>query len=359
VTRVLVVDDDPSVRRVLRDILTLQHVEVIEADNGQRALDILVDDVPDLVLLDVTMPQVDGMAVLERVQEIPAVRHVPIIMLTGRTGSAAIMAGLDRGASDYITKPFEIGELTARVRASLRTSALLAELASRNRELDQFAERVSRELRSPLTVLKGGTILLRRRWDQISPVDRSYQLRTMEEAADRAAHMIESLIALAGLERVEVPETVGATDAHAVAQAVVAAMPARLGDHTSIEGDWQLVAVPEADLTVTLTHLIDNASLHGRGPTGSLRLRIVGHPADTHLHVDVIDDGPGVPDGEANRVFDPFYVPADGICVPPGTGAGLAIVRRATERWGGRVSIDPGDPSGTRIRLTLPLAQPD
>ncbi len=115
--RILVVDDEPRMRRFVRMNLDLEGYEVLEADNGLVALQKVRDDMPDLVLLDVAMPEMDGFETLERIREVSA---VPVIMLTVKSDEDDRIHGLDLGADDYVTKPFSPRELSSRIRAVLR-----------------------------------------------------------------------------------------------------------------------------------------------------------------------------------------------------------------------------------------------
>jgi two-component system KDP operon response regulator KdpE len=116
---VLVVDDDPQIRRVLRTALAGQGYEPIEARNGKEAMEKLNQDKPDLILLDVNMPRMNG---IEACRAIRAISEIPIIMLTVRDAEADKIETLDAGADDYVTKPFSAPELMARIRAALRRS---------------------------------------------------------------------------------------------------------------------------------------------------------------------------------------------------------------------------------------------
>lgn len=115
--RILVVDDEPRMRRFVRMNLDLEGYEVLEAENGLVALEKIRDQMPDLVLLDVAMPQMDG---FETLQQIRAVSSVPVIMLTVKSDEEDRVRGLDYGADDYVTKPFSPRELLSRIRAVLR-----------------------------------------------------------------------------------------------------------------------------------------------------------------------------------------------------------------------------------------------
>jgi DNA-binding response OmpR family regulator len=122
-TTILVADDDPQLLRLITRNLQLEEYEVLAASDGQQALDAIEAHVPDLVLLDVMMPRMDGFRVAERVREFSA---VPIIIVTARGQDQDKIRGLDVGADDYLTKPFSVDELLARVRAVLRRARLSA-----------------------------------------------------------------------------------------------------------------------------------------------------------------------------------------------------------------------------------------
>jgi two-component system, OmpR family, response regulator MprA len=116
--RVLVVDDDRAVREALRRALTLAGYEVQMAQDGEQALELVVQGVPDAVVLDVGLPGIDGLEVCRRLRRLG--NRVPILMLTARDAVSDRIDGLDVGADDYMIKPFDVGELKARIRALLR-----------------------------------------------------------------------------------------------------------------------------------------------------------------------------------------------------------------------------------------------
>ena len=116
-TKILVVDDEPRYLRLMEANLITEGFEVIKASDGQEAVDIVALRQPDLVLLDIMMPNLDGFAACERIREFSM---VPIIMVTARTEENARVRGLELGADDYIVKPYSANEMIARVRAVLR-----------------------------------------------------------------------------------------------------------------------------------------------------------------------------------------------------------------------------------------------
>jgi len=116
-TRVLVVDDEPQILRALRVNLAARAYEVLVAENGRQALDSAARDHPDLIVLDLGLPDIDGVQVI---QTIRGWSRTPIVILSGRLDSDEKIRALDAGADDYVTKPFNVEELLARVRAVTR-----------------------------------------------------------------------------------------------------------------------------------------------------------------------------------------------------------------------------------------------
>ncbi|MBI5145512.1 MAG: response regulator [Candidatus Omnitrophica bacterium] len=118
--KILVVDDDPDIRDVLKLTLSEENYEVIEAEDGEEALKAIATKSPDLVLLDYKIPKIDGRAVCAQVKKDLLLRHLPIILVTGKGDINDKVGGIDAGADDYIVKPFEPKELLARIRMILR-----------------------------------------------------------------------------------------------------------------------------------------------------------------------------------------------------------------------------------------------
>jgi len=136
---ILIADDSMVVRAVLRRQLEADGHTVVEAVDGEEALKACRDVRPDVVLLDVEMPVLDGHATLERLKADEDLKDIPVVFLTGRVDTADVVRGLRLGAHDYLRKPFEANELMARVSAALRTKWLQDELRARNAELDRVS----------------------------------------------------------------------------------------------------------------------------------------------------------------------------------------------------------------------------
>jgi adenylate cyclase len=158
--RILIADDSPANREILEARLAAQGYEILTAADGQEALEKTRDAQPDLVLLDVMMPKLDGLDVCGRLKRDPGLPFIPVIMVTAKTDSRDIVAGLDAGADEYLTKPVDHAALVARIKSMLRIKALhdtvqaqaaqlqgqAAQLAEWNRTLEQRVAAQLREL---------------------------------------------------------------------------------------------------------------------------------------------------------------------------------------------------------------------
>jgi DNA-binding response OmpR family regulator len=144
VTRVLLVEDDHDIAEPLARALTREGYDVRTAGDGRIALQEVLDAPPDLIILDVGLPGMDGLEVCRHVRDVRP--QVPILMLTARDGELETVAGLDAGADDYVTKPFRLSELLARVRAMLRRSAP-PEVAAGDVRVDETSRRAYRGAR--------------------------------------------------------------------------------------------------------------------------------------------------------------------------------------------------------------------
>src|SRR3972149_5593461 len=169
--KVLIVDDNPKALAIAKARLKKEMLEILCAENGRSCVEIARKEKPDLILLDVDMPDISGFETCRLLQNDDDLCMIPVIFLTAADDSKSRIKGLDLGAVDYVTKPFDAFELQARVRAALRTKQLQAQLAAFNHKLeerveqrtaeiekllrqkDDFVNRLSHDLKTPLTPL--------------------------------------------------------------------------------------------------------------------------------------------------------------------------------------------------------------
>ncbi len=134
--RLLIVEDSATMRRVMRRFLESTGYVIFEAGDGEEALRLAARERPDVILLDVQIPLLDGFGVLASLQTDPALSEIPVVLVTARSQAEDVADGLHRGAHDYLRKPFQQPELIARVQAAMRTKALRDELHARNAQLE-------------------------------------------------------------------------------------------------------------------------------------------------------------------------------------------------------------------------------
>ncbi|NJN99020.1 MAG: response regulator, partial [Anaerolineales bacterium] len=199
----LIVDDLPANLHFLRNILVEQGYKVRIAADGEMALQSARSALPDLILLDVMLPQMDGYAVCTQLKADPQTRHVPVIFLSALNESLDKVKAFTVGGVDYITKPFQVEEVIARVETHLSLRRLQASLEQQIAELDAFAHTVAHDLKSPLGVLLGYTDILSQELAvDPHPLAQEY-LKGVVRSALKMDSIVDELLLLARVRKVE------------------------------------------------------------------------------------------------------------------------------------------------------------
>jgi two-component system cell cycle response regulator len=226
--RLLIVEDSPTMRRVMRRFLSATGYEIFEAGDGEEALRLAARERPDVILLDRQLPLLDGYGVLASLRDDPELGEVPVVLVTSHGEPDEVADGLTRGAHDYLRKPFEQQELVARVHAAMRTKALRDELRARNAQLERL---VSTDL---LTGLLNRAAVA----DQL----RALVSRTQRHGAPLSVVLLD----------VDAIGEVNARHGHAAGDAVLKALAERVGRELREEdaagrwsGDQILVVAPD------------------------------------------------------------------------------------------------------------------
>lgn len=372
---VLVADDDPDVVEVMAFLLESEGYRVVKAYDGEEAIQIVDAQHPDLVLLDVRMPVIDGYAVCQHIKSNPKTAFIPVVMITSVRGLDSKVAGVTAGADDYLNKPVNEVELSARVRSLLRMKGLYDELEAYRRSLEDLVEQrtaqlqaaleklqsldrlkseiinnVSHELRTPLTQVKNAVDLIE---GCTSPDEMSALVAVAKQASVRLERLIRNIIELGtGLTVTLEPVSV----ADSVHQAIVAmrALHPMNGIHIEamIENDLPRVWADRAGLVRVLQHLLDNAVKFS--PNGG-RIEIIARREDERaIWIGVRDHGIGIPAHERERIFEQFYQ-VDGSPTRPfgGVGIGLSIVKLVVEGHGSTVQVESKQGEGSTFSFVL------
>ena len=192
---ILVVDDDKKLTLLVRGFLEKEKYQVAEAYSGRMALDAIKEAKPDLIILDIMMPEMDGIEACKKIKADKDTKMIPVIMLTSMSNVKDKVQGLNAGANDYITKPFNPEELIARVKAQLRIKFLENELL-RKEEVEAVVKMgiaTAHEINNPLTVIIGNLELLLIKKENLSEED-STNLNSILESAMRIKEIVSKMI---------------------------------------------------------------------------------------------------------------------------------------------------------------------
>jgi len=357
---ILAVDDQEPNIRLVGAILTQSGYEVIPAFDGEQALARAAVRTPDLILLDMRMPGLDGFAVVERLRSDPRTRDVPVIFLTAAAEREHLVKAFAAGAVDYLTKPFVAEELIARVRAHIELKLARDHLQRVAREREEIAALVAHDLKNPLSSIRFSAQLM----------------RSGEGGAERTGRLIDVILAAAdnGLafiqkyldkradfelrRRMELA-TVRLDDAlhYACKRFSVQAEVRGIDFDCQNFVDASVIADPNA-LAHVLDNLISNALRYS--PAGSAVAIVMGVGSAGRARIAVLDSGPGVSAAQRRQLFQRFTRLDAGTADTRGesSGLGLALAKQDVEQMQGELWYEDRPGGGAVFILELPLATP-
>lgn len=362
---ILVVDDDVRMLENVRDILDGAGYRVITAGNGREALERLDEERPQLILSDITMPEMDGFALHHALQRDDRFRCLPFIFLTGLDTREDIRRGKELGADDYLTKPFDSVDLVSAIRGRLKRIADLRR-ASVN-QLDHFRDTIlgnlTHEFRTPITVMQSFTSLILDGYAG-NEADLHEFLDVIRVSGDRLARLVENFLSLVMLNSGQAAEEFRAGRCEVEVSSLIRLALEQLTQRPEVS-EVDLVQRIEPGAMWALTHqemmlravgeLLDNA-LKFRSPESG-RIEVALKRQDRRLVVEVADNGPGIPPEEWEKVFEEMYQYDRERMEQQGAGLGLTIARGYARLGGGDVRILDSE-SGTRVRLTMTEIEP-
>ncbi len=374
--KVLVVDDDVSCRTMLAGILEDERYLIFEAANGEDALRIVAKDPPDLVLLDIMMPGIDGVEVCHTLKKDDNTRDIPVIMVTVLDDEQDMLRGLKVGATDYITKPFSATVVRARVKAALRSKLahdevkqLAAQISDKNRKLTRFAETaqrfvddVSHDFRTPLTVIREFASIIADGLDGAVTQQQKDHLALVLGAVDDLARMVDDLLDSTKLR-------IGALRVdrrpHHIQQIMESVRPliaakARTKDIRIVETvapDLPMVFADKEKVGRTILNLAINAVKFS--PRES-EIELWAKPLESgDLEVGVTDHGRGLSEEELARVFERFAQTGSSTGTEgKGLGLGLSIAKELATLNLGEIHVESEPGRGSTFSFTLPMNQP-
>jgi two-component system, sensor histidine kinase and response regulator len=361
--RLLVVDDLPDNSFLIQAILEEQGYLVEIADEGQDALKRIVSDPPDLVLLDVMMPDINGYEVTQQIRNNPNLPFIPILLITAYDHSSVVQ-GLDLGADDFVRKPVEVDELLARVRALLRLKQSIDERDRISRQREDFVSRLAHDLRTPLIAADRMLLLLFEGTFGELPTEANEALEMMSRNNKNLLQLVNKLLQVyrfeAGQQRLNFTDL----DLVQLLQEVIQELLPLMKDkglvlHQEIEPDFPKLEGDRLELRRVLTNLIGNAIHYTEAGSITVRLtRMVEMEAfdpTQWMYFAVEDTGIGISQQQQQQLFEPFRPGTD---QRSGSGLGLYLSRYIVEAHHGALTVKSELQQGSCFTVCLPMVQP-
>lgn len=347
--KILIIDDNADTVELLRKRFAAAGYDTDEACDGPAGLAKIPGFDPDIIILDVMMPGMDGYEVCRRLRLDGAVRHVPILMLTAKNEIPDKIRGLELGADDYITKPFDFKELAARIRSLLAQQSQHKKLMEEEKlhALDRVVDEISHEVRNPLVAIGGFARRVRKSLPEGS-ANTQYMdiiLRNVEVLEKMLHQMISLKRATMGfLEPTDINElTRAAISRHqASIEQKQITLDIRLGYN------MPMIPVDQDNMTLAIAHIIENAieAMEGEERRLTVRTGLV----DGWIEITITDTGKGIRKEKIKNIYDPFFSSKT-----YGPGLGLTFVLKTVQNHKGQITVESRDHQGAAFLLRLPV----
>jgi two-component system sensor histidine kinase/response regulator len=362
VKTILIVDDEPASVALLKELLPHQY-QLLGATDGQTALVLAGQYYPDLILLDVMMPDMDGYDVCRALKSNPKTAEIPVIFLTSLTEAEAVATGFTLGAVDYIVKPFNVIELNARVNIHLQLQATKEELARKNAELreqqDLFLEMIPHDLRTSLAIIQGYAELLQRvlRKREVTDETSGSLVGEILQGCDRQKTLINDLVDVGRLKAGLFPLRKSLLP---VTTLIVTTLENYRNTHDGITLQVDLpdnlpeVEIDNHSMERVLMNLLANAGKYS-APGSAIFVR--AWRQEHNIVVAVCEEGDEITTCDRDKIFGPYYR-SSRTNTTEGVGLGLHIAKLVVEAHGGRIWVDRDDKRRNRFCFTVPLRNP-
>ncbi len=378
--KVLVADDEPDILAFLKSQLQKKY-EIVEAVDGRQALEKSRQFLPDLILLDMMMPEKDGIEVCRELKNQVSTQGIPVILLTARADDETKMRALESGASDFLSKPFSTTELHVRVKNLVESHHYQQDLAREKNALESTLEQLKEtegqlvqnekmaslgrlsaglihEINNPLNYAAQALYVLRTKKDQLPEAEQPAYLEVVTDIEDGVQRVKRIVTDLRSFTH---PHMGGGKDLIEVRDVVDTALrflSHELKDHVKLEikiSETQTMLADRNKMIQVFINLIQNASdalrekKFAEGDEG--RLVIESGEEKNRVFIKVWDNGTGIDPQVMDKIFDPFFTTKD---VGQGMGLGLSLCFRILQEQEGRISVKSEKGNWTEFTLDLP-----
>lgn len=367
---VLIVDDMSENIQVISGILYQRGVNIAIAQNGQEALNIAMRKAPDLILLDVMMPGMNGFTVCEQLKKNPEMEHIPIIFLTARIQAEDVVKGFECGAVDYIIKPFNPAELLSRVFTHLELKRARDIIISQNHQLseqnhalneanaskDKFFSIIAHDLRNPFNALLSLTALLKDDLSRYNMAEVEHYINRIYQAADRSYALLENLLEWSRSQtgkmqyvpqkvylKILVDESVRAIEPYAHSKGIT--LDTNVSSTLALQADTKM-------LSTIVRNLVSNAV---KFTASGGNVTIEGENDHEQIRLCVRDTGIGIKPEHMKRLFRiDVHHSTSGTAEEKGSGLGLILCKEFAEHHGGTIEVQSDWGKGSCFIVTLP-----
>ncbi|MCX6154351.1 MAG: hybrid sensor histidine kinase/response regulator [Candidatus Kapabacteria bacterium] len=359
---VLVVDDNPANIQVVGENLRKQNVEISIATNSAKSLKIAKTAKPDLIILDVMMPDMDGYEVCEKLKEDPDTKDIPVIFVTAKVNHSDIIRGFELGAVDYVLKPFNAIELQARVNTHLRIQKYLKQIKEQNDELinlnnekNEFLGIAAHDLKNPIYNISLIAKMIRDD-ENISKDDLKEFSTDLVITSNIMLDLINNLLDINKIEQGKVKINIEETDLFSILVKIIN----NFQDRAAVK-KVELLFETENEVFVTKTdknallqildNLISNAIKFSELSSNCKIKLIGGNPCK----VEIIDQGPGFTEDDMKKIYGKFArLSAQPVGNEQSTGLGLSIVKKYIDLIDAKISLESKVGSGSKFTIVFP-----
>jgi signal transduction histidine kinase len=347
--KILIVDDTTDVADLLKKRFRAEGYDTSTARDGEECLQKVETYNPDLVVLDVMMPKLDGFQVLERLRMDEKTKYIPVLMLTAKSKLPEKIRGLQRGADDYLTKPFDYKELSTRIKSLLAKEAASKKIVEEEKSeaLEHIVDEVAHEVRNPLTIIGG---FARRIHKSLPKGSRNWEyMEIILQNVETLERMVKELFELKGaalcyIELADLNEIV----LQAVKKIETQLIANSIEVQTSLISPSPQIPMDRENITRTFEYLIENAI---EAMTGERRvLSISCQQSEGQVELVFTDTGKGISRQTLKKIFDPYYTSKT-----YGPGLGLSFVLKTVQSHKGMISVESEEGKGTSFTIKLPV----